>query len=140
MLPTPRASDGAKGGPNQRGSSGDLMLPAAVMSLLPTPTASDRFGAGNHGDGGADLRTTIALLPTPVTEPDTGNGHARNLGREAKLLPTPTRADANGHHTRGGDRAAEALLPGVAMSLGATTSPPSDDGNKPSDEQPRPPR
>ena len=31
MLPTPRASDGAKGGPNQRGSSGDLMLPSAVM-------------------------------------------------------------------------------------------------------------
>ena len=27
MLPTPRATDGTKGGPNQRGSSGDLMLP-----------------------------------------------------------------------------------------------------------------
>lgn len=31
LLPTPRASDGAKGGPNQRGSSGDLMLPSAVQ-------------------------------------------------------------------------------------------------------------
>lgn len=31
MLPTPRATDGPKGGPNQRGSSGDLMLPAAVQ-------------------------------------------------------------------------------------------------------------
>lgn len=31
LLPTPRA----KGGPNQRGSSGDLMLPSAVMQLLP---------------------------------------------------------------------------------------------------------
>lgn len=31
LLPTPRESDGAKGGPNQRGSSGDLMLPSAVM-------------------------------------------------------------------------------------------------------------
>lgn len=30
-LPTPRASDGEKGGPNQRGSSGDVMLPAAVQ-------------------------------------------------------------------------------------------------------------
>jgi DNA (cytosine-5)-methyltransferase 1 len=29
MLPTPRATDGTKGGPNQRGSSGDLMLPSA---------------------------------------------------------------------------------------------------------------
>jgi DNA (cytosine-5)-methyltransferase 1 len=33
LLPTPRASDGEKGGPNQRGSSGDLMLPSAVMNL-----------------------------------------------------------------------------------------------------------
>lgn len=31
LLPTPRASDGEKGGPNQRGSSGDVMLPAAVQ-------------------------------------------------------------------------------------------------------------
>lgn len=31
FLPTTRASDGAKGGPNQRGSSGDLMLPSAVQ-------------------------------------------------------------------------------------------------------------
>ncbi|WP_329374603.1 hypothetical protein OG896_29510 [Streptomyces sp. NBC_00669] len=30
LLPTPRASDGAKGGPNQRGSKGDLTLPSAV--------------------------------------------------------------------------------------------------------------
>ena len=33
MLPTPRATDGTEGGPNQRGSSGDLMLPSAVMNL-----------------------------------------------------------------------------------------------------------
>lgn len=33
MLPTPRATDGTKGGPNQRGSSGDLMLPSAVHRL-----------------------------------------------------------------------------------------------------------
>ncbi len=31
LLPTPRATDGTKGGPNQRGSSGDLMLPSAVQ-------------------------------------------------------------------------------------------------------------
>src|SRR5690606_26261716 len=39
LLPTPRATDGTKGGPNQRGSSGDLMLPSAVQALLPTPLA-----------------------------------------------------------------------------------------------------
>jgi DNA (cytosine-5)-methyltransferase 1 len=30
LLPTPRASDGEKGGPNQRGSKGDLTLSSAV--------------------------------------------------------------------------------------------------------------
>lgn len=34
LLPTPRATDGTKGGPNQRGSSGDLMLPSAVQPDL----------------------------------------------------------------------------------------------------------
>lgn len=31
MLPTPRATDGVKGGPNMRGSSGDLCMPSAVQ-------------------------------------------------------------------------------------------------------------
>lgn len=30
LFSTPKATDGSKGGPNQRGSSGDLMLPSAV--------------------------------------------------------------------------------------------------------------
>ena len=38
LLPTPKASDGEKGGPNQRGSSGDWPLPA-IAHLLPTPVA-----------------------------------------------------------------------------------------------------
>lgn len=50
LLPTPRATDGIKGGPNQRGSSGDLMLPSAVM-LLPTPTAMDARSARNATSG-----------------------------------------------------------------------------------------
>lgn len=45
LLPTPRATDGTKGGPNQRGSSGDLMLPSAVCQLLPTPRAMDAHGS-----------------------------------------------------------------------------------------------
>ena len=32
------------------------------IDLLPTPCASDRFGAGPHGVGGMDLRTTLASL------------------------------------------------------------------------------
>lgn len=31
LLPTPRATDGTKGGPNQRGSAGDLTLPSAAQ-------------------------------------------------------------------------------------------------------------
>lgn len=38
LLPTPKASGGEKGGPNQRGSSGDYPLPA-IAHLLPTPSA-----------------------------------------------------------------------------------------------------
>lgn len=38
--PTPRATDGTKGGPNQRGSKGDLMLASAVHKF-PTPTVQD---------------------------------------------------------------------------------------------------
>ena len=87
LLPTPRATDGSKGGPNQRGSKGDLMLPSAVHRLLPTPT----------------------------TEPMTGNGHARNLGKEVRLLPTPSVADSlGGHERRGGARGDELLLKGIA--------------------------
>lgn len=46
LLPSPRATDGTKGGPNQRGSSGDLTLPSAVQ-LLPTPATTDARGARN---------------------------------------------------------------------------------------------
>lgn len=57
MLPTPRATDGTKGGPNQRGSSGDLMLPSAV--LLPTPTAMDSKASGGKV-GSPDVTLTDA--------------------------------------------------------------------------------
>ena len=51
LLPTPRATDGTKGGPNQRGSSGDLMLPSAVTQLLPTPSVADTTGGRKHRSG-----------------------------------------------------------------------------------------
>ncbi|WP_416901307.1 hypothetical protein [Micromonospora echinospora] len=71
LLPTPRATDGTKGCPGQRGSHGDLTLASAAVRVpartLPTPRASDARGPGRHGDGGADLRTTIAGLGQPDT-------------------------------------------------------------------------
>ena len=38
--PTPRATDGTKGGPNQSGSKGDLMLPSAAVQWT-TPASRD---------------------------------------------------------------------------------------------------
>lgn len=38
--PTPKGTDGTKGGPNQAGSKGDLMLPSAAAQW-PTPVAND---------------------------------------------------------------------------------------------------
>lgn len=59
------------------------------------------------------------LLPTPTTQPDTGNGHARNLGREVALLPTPManeaeKAGQNPRHSDGQEyltHAIHSLLP-----------------------------
>ena len=73
LLPTPRATDGTKGGPNQRGSSGDLMLPSAVM-LMPAPKADDdnEAGSGTWGPYAAAIgrwsRVTGHGSPEP-TEP-----------------------------------------------------------------------
>lgn len=56
LMPTPRATDGTKGGPNQRGSSGDLMLPS-VVALLPTPSVADVEGGrkSRSGDRSGEL-------------------------------------------------------------------------------------
>ncbi|GAA2563957.1 hypothetical protein GCM10010295_62620 [Streptomyces intermedius] len=48
LLPTPKASDGIKGSPNQRHGNGDMTLPSAAVSLLPTPRASDTGTPGRR--------------------------------------------------------------------------------------------
>src|SRR5690606_3781777 len=123
LLPTPRATDGTKGGPNQRGSSGDMMLPSAVQ-LLPTPTAMDSKASG--GSGASDVTLTDAmvrgkLLPTPMTSYSARSAEAWRAGRPAGNGKTRDQV---------GDLriVVEELLPG------GHTSPPSDDGNEPSDE------
>ena len=80
LLPTPRATDGEKGGPNQQGSSGDLMLPSAVQ-LLPTPDASME---GNRG--GTRARSAEALA---------SGKHQANLNDLPRLLPTPSAGNFN---------------------------------------------
>ena len=75
LLPTPRVTDGTKGGPNQRGSAGDLMLPSAVM-LLPTPVTTDAKGARNAtadrtagSTASIDYTLTDILCPPPNGAP-----------------------------------------------------------------------
>lgn len=105
LLPSPRATDGTNGGPNQRGSSGDLALPSAVhrLPLFRTPTSQL---AVNGGSQHPDKRRA--------------GGHGPTLADEVEhLLPTPQVADATGgHRNRSGARSAELLLPGVAELYG----------------------
>ncbi|MEU6858850.1 hypothetical protein AB0B28_08255 [Glycomyces sp. NPDC046736] len=81
LLPTPRASDGAKGGPNQRGSSGDLTLPSAAVRLLPTPAAS------NPNDG-EDLENWEARRQRNLAKGTNGNGQGTPLSIAVRKIST----------------------------------------------------
>lgn len=124
LLPTPLNADG--GGP--RGSSAGWGLRDVSRQLLPTPTVSD---ANEHGTGGADLRTTVGLLPTPRARDHKGrdpNPRGVDLNEAVALLSTPTAqaakhsADDRGHGTFD-----DSNLWSVAarVSNGALTAPPS---------------
>ncbi len=99
LLPTPRATDGTKGGPNQRGSSGDLMLPSAVQ-LLPTPSVADALG-GHLTRGGE--RSSELLLPGVAKAIDRGRwgDYAPAIARWEHVLgrpaPAPTQPGKNGN-------------------------------------------
>jgi hypothetical protein len=90
LLPTPRSTDGEKGGPNQRGSKGDMALPMAVL-MLPTPSAQL---AGENEDYLSSLTTKDgrpANLEERAYDPKTGKHVQRTLNRVVKMgmLPTP---------------------------------------------------
>lgn len=80
VWPTPKATDGTKGGPNQAGSKGDLMLPSAAAQW-PTPDAALHAG-GNTSQGPAGFRPNISLAaaqfsvgsawPTPAARDSKG--------------------------------------------------------------------
>lgn len=122
-LPTPTAADGDRSSATYaRGN------PTLVGALLPTPMTSEAHGIGVHGQGAQDLRTTIALLKTPLSNlgenggsqhPDKrrAGGHGPTLADEVEhLLPTPTTM-AGGQATRSGARSHELLLPGIARAV-----------------------
>lgn len=62
--------------------SSSLTLPASGMTRRGVLYALPMSALATGGP-------VSSFLPTPTTEPMTGNGHARNLGKEAALLRTP---------------------------------------------------
>lgn len=107
LLPTPRATDGTKGGPNQRGSSGDFMLPSAVIHLLPTPAAHD---SGNSPEDhlrkkpGREQVTSLqvivdhGLLPTGGRiDPQSSDGNASSDDQHHDQ-PSPPATETNDYH------------------------------------------
>lgn len=97
LLPTPKASDGTNGGPNQRDGAGKYYLPG-IVNLLPTPMA-DRSGSNRGGSAGRgddqplrpSLDSVAQLLPTPAAR----DGEGRNEGSREfweRRLARPDRA------------------------------------------------
>lgn len=78
-------------------------------SLLPLPKSVPRTGESAY--------SSSLLMPTPTTQPETGNGHARNLGKEIKMLPTPRATDGTkgGPNQRGSS--GDLMLPSAVMDL-----------------------
>lgn len=122
-LPTPRATDGTKGGPNQRGSRGDLMLPSAVVRLLPTAQARDGKGAAPNSRG-ADLNEAVRLLATPTSNLGTRGGSQppakRRAGGHSVTLADQVEhqgfvADADVPELRGAERGHQGRRPGSAV-------------------------
>ncbi|WP_231929595.1 hypothetical protein [Micromonospora inositola] len=59
---------------------------------LPTPRASDARGPGRHGDGGPDLRTTVAQLTSGslgTLDGATWGIYATAIARWELLIPVP---------------------------------------------------
>ena len=100
LFPTPRATDGTHGGPNQRGSKGDLALPAVAAGLLPTPRASDTGTPGRRSSEGFRpplSQVVLPLLPTPRTSDSNGGGQHGSGGLDLRTAVAAVAvADADG--------------------------------------------
>ena len=104
LWPTPLATDGANGGPNQKGSKGDLRLSSAVH-LWPTPTVCGNYNRkGASATAGDGLATAVTKFATPQAR-DFRSGQAsrwddprrtRNLNDQIAKWPTPTACMSKG--------------------------------------------
>ena len=95
-MPTPRATDGTKGGPNQRGSSGDLMLPSAVARLLPTPTVMDYASSGGGYNGQTNVTLTDATVRERIPWGEYADAIARQEAAFGRQAPPPTETAPRG--------------------------------------------
>lgn len=92
--PSPRASDGPKGGPNQRGSKGDRMLPSAAANW-PTPAARDWRGGGGQATMRQDGKSRLDMLdwraeafsPPALTTSDGPESSSDGPGSRRRLNP-----------------------------------------------------
>lgn len=144
MFPTPRASEGPKGSPNQHGSSGDLMLtsaviqrvPAAQVPLLPTPRVSaDRTSRQQMVDAKQWSAPSLAqavelaqgILPREFKSWDEVPGWSQSFRPDPPEVPqgpvTVATGDAGGQPTLFGtadpdgvQRSVEGLLPTPVVS------------------------
>jgi hypothetical protein len=89
LLPTPRSTDGPKGGPGQVNGRGVVDSLPAIAALLPTPRVSMANGPSqaeiDAEDPNCRLETAVALLPTPRSQ----NGEDRNNRIRARPLDEP---------------------------------------------------
>lgn len=91
LWPTARATDGSKGGLNQRGSSGDLMLPSAAVQW-PTPAARDwRDGRASEETLDRNSRplneVAVSMWQTPNTTQHEMRRQPGTITRNEELLP-----------------------------------------------------
>lgn len=111
-VPTPKASDGAKGGPNQRGSKGDLALPAWAARMWPSPTCFDSSSDTNPEFWAARRERAIAKHGT--------KGAMGQPLRIAAQFPSPAARDYRSGKGRQPDNGHTPQLPEV---IGGTLNP-----------------
>ncbi|MFA5386831.1 MAG: hypothetical protein WC322_00330 [Candidatus Paceibacterota bacterium] len=86
--PTPRATDGTKGGPNQAGSKGDLMLPSAAAQW---PTPASRYWKGTNSTAHVEVNGTgrkhMDQLPDYVEHHFLRQAQQTHDGQTSRRLP-----------------------------------------------------
>ena len=114
LLPTPRATDGTHGGPNQRGSSGDLMLPSAVIGLAPpADVASTSMTTGDSAPGLAEATAPTLNSAGPMADGTASRTTPTPPMSAPTLLPTPRASDTG----TPGRRATEGFRPPLSQVL-----------------------